>query len=427
MEKSLDDIGIQVVKTSVPKTCICPDCGIEQPVLRDREYLKKVKDLSLEKPTLLLVQRISAKCTNPDCPRKSFVLPTPGIERYQRVTRRVKEEALNKNILDNIPYYRTACSLRRLNTSGSKSSIDRWKQKEADQYGFKDIIHQMGFSGVLGIDEYKPKRSRHYDLMAADAVKWRILYLESMPFSPSRAGTLSRGSIEQFCWHLKALKVNPWAIIVDLLAAYPKQVRRVWPKVIIQYDYFHVMQLIHKYLKNALLHFRRQLQGRQLEPFRRELWENKWRLLKNMDRWTAKDHEIIPVLIEFYRDTPVEAILIFKEQLHRLFNTSHSKADAYATRDSLLKERWWQDSWHLRKIMEFLMSSRFDYMITYLGNNHIPRSGNMENLIAIWRQMEKVRHGFKTEKGRQNHLKLYQIKNYLKGNLAEKSRKLTTS
>jgi transposase len=47
MEKSLDDIGIQVVKTSVAKTCICPGCGIEQPFLRDREYLKKVKDLSL--------------------------------------------------------------------------------------------------------------------------------------------------------------------------------------------------------------------------------------------------------------------------------------------------------------------------------------------------------------------------------------------
>ena len=34
-----------------------------------------------------------------------------------------------------------------------------------------------------------------------------------------------------------------------------------------------------------------------------------------MDNWTAKDHRIIPELIEFYRNTPVEAILIFKEQI----------------------------------------------------------------------------------------------------------------
>ena len=29
--KILDDIGILAVRTSVPETCICPDCGIEHP------------------------------------------------------------------------------------------------------------------------------------------------------------------------------------------------------------------------------------------------------------------------------------------------------------------------------------------------------------------------------------------------------------
>jgi hypothetical protein len=127
-------------------------------------------------------------------------------------------------------YPRTALSLSRLNTSGSKSSLDRWKQKEASQYNFRDIITKLGFSGVLSIDEYKPRRARHYDLIAADTIKWRILYMETVSFSPNRAGTISRGIIEQFCWHLKDLGINPWAVIFDLLAAYPKQVRKVWPK-----------------------------------------------------------------------------------------------------------------------------------------------------------------------------------------------------
>lgn len=426
MNRNRDGIEIHVLKASIPRSCVCPTCGMQQAFVKDREHLSKVKDLSLDQPTLLLIRRISAKCLNPVCPRKSFVLPTAGIEKYQRVTQRVKDEALDKNVLDNIPYHRTADSLSRLNTSGSKSSLDRWKHKEADLYTFKQIIDQMGFSGILSIDEYKPKSAKHYDLMPTDAVKWRILYLESMFSSPTRAGTLSRGSIEQFCWHLKALGVNPWAIIFDLLAAYPKQVKKVWPKVIIQYDYFHVMQQIHKYLKNALLHFRRQLKGELLEPFRQQLWENKWRLLKNMESWTVKDHEIIPGLIEFYRGTPVEAILMFKEQLHQLFNTCENKKDACAKRESLFKERWWQSSWHLSKIMHFLMSSKFEYMISYLEDKRIPRSGNMENLIAIRRQMEKVRRGFRTEQGRQNHLKLYQVKHYLQNNVAENLGKLTT-
>ncbi|MEW6408554.1 MAG: hypothetical protein AB1488_00335 [Nitrospirota bacterium] len=70
--------------------------------------------------------------------------------------------------------------------------------------------------------------------MAADAIKWHILYLETIPLSPNRAGTIPRGGIEQFCCHLKELGINPWAVIFDLLAAYPKQVRKVWPQVIIQ-------------------------------------------------------------------------------------------------------------------------------------------------------------------------------------------------
>ena len=164
------------------------------------------------------------------------------------------------------------------------------------------------------------------------------------------------------------------------------------------------MQQIHKYLKNALLQFRSQLKGEELEPFRKELWENKWRILKNMDNWTIRDHRIIPELIELYKNTPVEAILMFKEQLHQIFNGSNNKAEAYTGRDTLFQEKWWRDFWHLRKIMEFLMSPRFEYMVTYLDDSRIPRSGNIENLIAIWRQMENVRRGFKTEKGRQNHL-----------------------
>jgi|GEM_PF-4580523 len=59
-----------------------------------------------------------------------------------------------------------------------------------------------------------------------------------------------------------------------------------------------------------------------------------------------------------------------------------AKHEVYAKRDGLFKEKWWQDYWHLKKIMDFLMSSK------------------IENLIAIRRQMEKVHRGFKTGKGK---------------------------
>ena len=58
------------------------------------------------------------------------------------------------------------------------------------------------------------------------------------------------------------------------------------------------------------------------------------------------------------------------------------------------------------------------YMIIYLNHSQqIPESGNSENVIKTWRQMEKVRYGFKIEKGRLNHLKLYQFHHYPNGKL----------
>ncbi|MEW6410346.1 MAG: hypothetical protein AB1488_09605 [Nitrospirota bacterium] len=52
-------------------------------------------------------------------------------------------------------------------------------------------------------------------------------------------------------------------------------------------------------------------------------------------------------MIEIYAGTVVEKILLFKEQLWDIFDNSENKTEAYAKRDSLAKEGWWQGSWHL--------------------------------------------------------------------------------
>jgi len=62
------------------------------------------------------------------------------------------------------------------------------------------------------------------------------------------------------------------------------------------------------------------------------------------------------------------------------------------------------------------MGPKFPYRLTYLDYPEIPRAGNSETLIRTWRQIEKGRYGFRSQKGKQNHLKLYQIKQYLDDN-----------
>ena len=413
------EVKSRIIKTKIPTTCVCPSCREKQPFKKKGEYITKRKDLDLDQPSIVIIQRVRAKCLNPACKRKSFVLPIPGIEKYQRCIFRVKEETINKGVLDNVTYRRINRALTRsFNITGSKSTIDRWKQEEADKYSFSDIIKAMGFSGALSLDEYKPKRARHYDLIAGDAKKVRILYMESAPFSARHAGSLARGDIEGFCYTLKEFGIGPYVVIVDLCKAFPKQIRKVWPGVLIQFDHYHVQQIILRYLRQLLFGFIRRL--RKTSPLAAgELWEHRWRILKNMERWNKKDHEILTMFMEVYADTPVEQILILKEHIYDIFNLSISKKEAYEKRDKLCNETWWRDSWHFTKVVQFLMRPDFENMVLYLVNHRVPRCGNIETLIRSWRQMEKVRYGFFSEKGRQNHLKLYQVKHYLKGKIAQ--------
>ena len=64
--------------------------------------------------------------------------------------------------------------------------------------------------------------------------------------------------------------------------------------------------------------------------------------------------------------------------------------------------------------MELLLSPKFEHMVTYLEHLEVPRRGHSETLINTWRQMETVRRGFRSPKGRSDHLKLFQMTHYLK-------------
>ena len=96
---------------------------------------------------------------------------------------------------------------------------------------------------------------------------------------------------------------------------------------------------------------------------------------------------------------------------------SKTQKEAFARRDELIQESWHLKNQHFANILKFLNTSYFKYMTTFLNHPEIPKSGNSENVIRTWRQMEKVRYGFKSDKGRLDHLKLYQVQKYLKNEI----------
>ena len=400
---------IKLIRTRIPKKCICPCCGLKQPFKLNHQRYRYIKDLSLNQPTMLKVHLVYAKCLNPDCKRKCFPLPVRNVSKYKRATNILIQESIAGIIDDNSTAPRIARRLNRaFNTTGSKSSIDRWKHEEADKLDIKEIISKLGFSGILCIDEYKPKRAKGYDLIDSDSKTSRILYLE-------KAYGLGRGIVKEHFQTIKALGINPWAIIFDMRACFPKAAKTVFGKdIIIQHDYFHVMKIIHYHLNRAMAEYRRILKEQGIDTL--DIWLARWVILKNMERWTFKECRIIEDLLSRYQGTVIEDILILKQNIRNIFLVSRNQQEAYQRRDELIKENWQLKNQHFANIIKFLNTPYFKYMTTFLDHPEIPKSGNSENVIRTWRQMEKVRYGFKSDKGRLDHLKLYQVSKYLRKN-----------
>ena len=412
----------QTIEPELPSRCRCPHCGLDQSFRKGQEHWKTVKVPSLTGPIRCRARVVYAKCENPQCAHRYFALPLPGVARYQRAATDLIHEGVAGLVADNTTLERTAQRLNRsLNTTASRSALDRWKQRVAERYELAAIIPRLGFSGALCLDEYLPRRSRRYEQLAGDAIRKRLLYLEPVPEGRFQV----RGVTEDFCRQLDGWGVHPYCVLFDLLTTFPKVVRKVWPQALLQFDYFHVMQWLWHFLRNALVQYRKSLQGAQWEAHRSELWEMRWRLLMRMDHWGPKDHQRLPEMMAVYAGTIVEQVLLFKEQLWDIFDVSETQQEAYAKRDALAQEAWWRNSWHLTKAVQFLLSPKFELMTTYLKHKEVPRCGHSETLINVWRQMEAVRRGFKSDQARLNHLKLFQITHYLKepitGSAASKS------
>jgi len=118
-------------------------------------------------------------------------------------------------------------------------------------------------------------------------------------------------------------------------------------------------------------------------------------------------------LLARYQGATIEDILILKQKIRDIFLASRNQKESYQRRDTLIQENRHLKNKYFANIIKFLNTPSFKYMTTFLNHPEIPKSGNSENVIEAWRQMEKVRYGFKSDKGRFDHLKLCQLQRYL--------------
>jgi len=127
-----------------------------------------------------------------------------------------------------------------------------------------------------------------------------------------------------------------------------------------------------------------------------------------------KEYGAINEIILSCKEDLLSNILVLKDRIRDIFENSSSQDEAYVKKNKLYFEGWYKKNSHFKKIIKLFMSVPIcEYMFTYLKESDVPRSGNQENSIKLVRSWEDPRYGFRTTKGIQDHLKLYQKMKYL--------------
>ena len=86
--------SVWILELGIPRQVVCPYCGTKQPFVKETKYWGTVKAPHLQHPLAFKIRMVCRKCRNPDCSHKSFPLPIPGIERYQRAVWTLISEAV---------------------------------------------------------------------------------------------------------------------------------------------------------------------------------------------------------------------------------------------------------------------------------------------------------------------------------------------
>ena len=366
--------------------------------------------MNLETPVTFQVRIVRVRC--PVC-KKPFPLPTPkSLPKHTRVTPRGRDFALSLIVKTN-GSLDTSCSVTEefANLKIPRTTLHRWKMSSAGNVTHKEIVDQLGFSGVLCVDEFRPSRDKVFDLFASDRLKGRILYLDETDDKNAVCGECTKKFYEK----LKFFGISPWGIIADMGGGIMKGAKEVYPHALYQYDYFHVMQSIHEKLRKEIRSVWWKARKEKQHEKASFLWDTQWTLLRNFEKWTLADEERWDALGYIFPGTMIARLPAFKQELRDIFDESRDSKEAIERRDAWVSH--WktslQGSPYLQKIVALMMSYLFPPMIVYLDHPKLPRTTNAETMIRNYRHMEKARYGFGSILGRQNHLKLYQLKNYL--------------
>ena len=230
-------------------------------------------------------------------------------------------------------------------------------------------------------------------------------------------------SVKPLLERLKTLGLKIETFYIDGYKLYYNAIVSVFGKAVqIQYDYFHLIQNAWRTLWKWAVAHRRDIKARseqvqtpwykkKLETLATSLWKNRYILFKADERLSEEEKERLTQIVE--ADEKVGTLRAFLGGIWHIFKDSQDEQEARAALEQLKHQPVdRQKSEPFQKVITFL-EDHFDWMMTFLQKEGVQRNSLAETGMRSLRRLEIAHDGFRSEKGRDNFLRIYQAVKYL--------------
>ena len=386
-----------------------------------KEYTVSVQELSgLAWPIRYKVTTGEGWYLDVDGNRHYFTPSVKGLSLFRRVSDVVIRAGVFLCIIAGVGCRRTAWLLEVLfHVSVSKSAVDRWIDDVADMLPTAEgIIQEMNRREPITeghLDELFPRgRKGKCELVLRDEYG-RIIAVGEITKRDEE-------HVKPFLMKMKGLGLAIKTFYIDHWEAYKNAIMEVYPQANIQHDYFHIIQNIWKKVWDYFVSHRREIKASservntpwyqtRLKSLAKRLWEKRHLLFKSDENMTPQEQEDLIEILE--EDKKMSRMRSFLNGVWHLFRDSKNEEEALKALEELKRMKIEpKASETLEKACAFL-EDNFDRMITYLKVPGVKRNSLSESGMRMLRRLEVEHDGFRSIKGRQNCIKIYQAVKYL--------------
>ena len=301
----------------------------------------------------------------------------------------------------------------------STSSSDRWIAEVAEALPSADaIVEELNRRQRITeghCDGFFPRGANGQCVLVLRDEHGRIIATDEVDAEKEE-------QVKPFLMRLKRLGLQIQTCYIDHRQALRHAIQAVYPQARIQYDYCHIIHNIWKKLWSYVRAHRQEVEARrqevrtewyrdQLEALAKTLGKKRYLLFKSDERMSPEEK---PQLVEIMAADPkVGKRRAFLTGVWHIFR---DRRDAQEARDALeaLKQLKLEPKAreYTGKVCSFL-EEHVDLMITYLKHRDVQRNSLAASGMRVLRRLEVEHDGFRTPKGRENCLKIYQAVKYL--------------